>query len=212
MEHTVLWVLPVLIAVVLHEIAHGLVAYLRGDPTAKDAGRLTLNPLPHIDAFGSVILPALLYFTGAPLLFGYAKPIPVNPLRLHHPRIDMALVALAGPMTNVTLAMVSAQLLHHLSAPLGPFRLLASDAPWPPGFELALTSVLLNSGLAVFNMLPILPLDGGRVLAGLLPRRIARLYARTERFGLPLVMLLAATDVLSIITRPLRRLLLEAIV
>jgi len=206
-----LWIIPVLVAVILHEIAHGLVAFWCGDPTAKEAGRLTLNPLPHIDPFGSVLFPALLYFSNAPFLFGWARPVPVHFGRLNHPKRDMVLVAAAGPATNIVLAVISAAVLHWISLPQGPRYYLMGEAPLPAGFEIVFTSILLNVGLAVFNMLPILPLDGGRVLVGLLPLPLARLFAQTERYGMLLVMVLLATNVLGEVTRPLRRILLSAL-
>lgn len=206
-----LWIVPVLVAVILHEIAHGLVAFWCGDPTARDAGRLTLNPIPHIDPFGSVLFPALLYFSNAPFLFGWARPVPVHFGRLHNPKRDMVLVALAGPATNVVLAVLSAAVLHWISLPHDPRYYLLTDAQLPAGFQIAFTSILLNIGLAVFNMIPLLPLDGGRVLTGLLPLPLARVFAQTERYGMLLVMVLLATNVLNQVTGPLRRILLSAL-
>lgn len=206
-----LWLVPVLVAVILHEIAHGVVAYWRGDPTAKEAGRLTLNPLPHIDPIGTILFPALLYFSNAPFLFGYARPVPVNFARLHAPRTDMILVAAAGPLTNIVLAILSAFVLRVISSPHDPRFFLEANVAPPAGFEVALMSIFLNVGLAVFNMLPILPLDGGRVLVGLLPLPLARVFAQTERFGMIILIGLLATNAIGPVTRPLRRWLLEAL-
>jgi len=180
------WVLPVLLAITLHEAAHGWVAWKLGDDTAYKLGRVTFNPLAHIDRFGTIILPAMLLLLRAPFLFGYAKPVPVRFNRLRRPRRDMVLVAAAGPATNLLLATVSAALLHVVFAIWG---LPALDGPaWPATAEWAyLTlehSIFLNLLLAVFNMLPLPPLDGGRVAVGLLPRELAAPLARLERYGM----------------------------
>jgi Zn-dependent protease len=170
------WVIPVLLAITLHEAAHGYVALKLGDDTALSAGRVTFNPLKHIDRFGTILLPALLLLVKSPFLFGYAKPVPVNFARLNNPRRDMIWVAAAGPATNLILATVSALLLHLIVL-------------FPPGAaawigENLRNSVLINVVLAVFNMLPLPPLDGGRVAVGLLPDMLAFRLARLERWGL----------------------------
>jgi len=195
-EQILLSALPIMVAVILHEIAHGVVALWRGDTTARDAGRLTLNPLPHIDPFGTVLLPALLMLSHAPFLFGYARPVPVNFRNLRNPKRDMILVAAAGPVTNLVLATLSALAFRAL---LDPHLPLAAQ---PFLVHMALRSVVINVVLAVFNLLPILPLDGGRVLTGLLPLRQAIAYARLERFGMVIVVMLMMTNVLGQVMGP----------
>jgi Zn-dependent protease len=170
------WVLPVLLAITFHEGAHALVARLRGDDTASRLGRVTLNPLKHIDPFGTVLLPGMLLLMQAPFLFGYAKPVPVNERKLFHPRIDGMLVSAAGPAMNLVLALVAALALHLVS--YGP----ATAGDWlEQNFE---NAILLNVGLALFNLLPIPPLDGGRILAGLLPRPLAVPFSQLEPYGM----------------------------
>jgi Zn-dependent protease len=170
------WIVPILLAITLHEAAHGYAARRFGDNTAWALGRVTLNPLKHIDPFGTVILPAILLLARSPFLFGYAKPVPVNFGALRNPKRDMVWVALAGPATNIALAIVSALL----------FR-AALLAPQPASEWLGqnmINSLVINAVLAVFNMLPLPPLDGGRVLTGLLPLPLAWRFAKIERFGL----------------------------
>jgi Zn-dependent protease len=175
------WVIPILLAVTLHEAAHGWVAWRLGDDTAYRLGRVTFNPLRHIDPFGTVILPALMLFmSGGRMMFGFAKPVPVNFWRLRQPRRDMVLVAAAGPATNFMLAVVSAALFHGL-----PF--LSGDLQQWVGYNLD-NSVWINLLLCVFNMLPIPPLDGGRVAVGMLPRPLAMRLARLEKAGLLIVL------------------------
>ncbi len=198
-----LFVVPFLMAVVFHEWAHGYVAKQLGDNTASIAGRLTLNPLAHIDPVGTLALPAFLMMTGAPFLFGWAKPVPISFHLLRNPRRDMVLVAIAGPLMNLALAFASAALL----------SLIISMVPVAPGPEggfriaeplarMCQNSVMLNVVLAVFNMIPIPPLDGGRVAVGLLPRELAYNVARLEPYGFLIVMALLATHMLDSILRP----------
>lgn len=182
---------PVVIAITFHEAAHGFVAWRLGDDTARRLGRVTFNPLKHIDPFGTILLPALLLLSGARFLFGYAKPVPVRFDRLRHPRRDMVLVAAAGPATNLVLALASA-LLVHVAA-----RLPSGPQNW--ALTALSASIYLNVLLAVFNMLPLPPLDGGRVAVGLLPKRLALPLARLERWGI--VILIAGLFFLPFIGR-----------
>jgi Zn-dependent protease len=170
------WVLPLVIAITFHEAAHGLVAHLFGDNTAWQLGRVSFNPLRHIDPFGTLILPAMLLLARSPFLFGYAKPVPVNFRNLNNPKRDMVWVALAGPVTNILLALAAASAIHALTfAP-------ASSAQWIA--DNLTNAIVINVMLAVFNMMPIPPLDGGRVAVGLLPRALALPLARLEPFGM----------------------------
>jgi Zn-dependent protease len=170
------WVIPVLLAITLHEAAHGFVAYRLGDDTARLLGRVSLNPFRHIDPFGTVLLPALLLFLHSPFLFGYAKPVPVKFAALRHPRHDMVLVAAAGPATNLLQAFAAAFLVHLVGLlPEGLDR-------WTLGN--LRNAIVINVVLAVFNMIPLPPFDGGRVAVGLLPDALARPLARLERHGM----------------------------
>jgi Zn-dependent protease len=170
------WVLPLILAITFHEAAHGFVAHRLGDDTAYKLGRVSFNPIRHIDPFGTIFLPGMLLLSHSPFLFGYAKPVPVNFRALRNPRIGMVLVALAGPATNIVLALAAALAGHLL--PLVP----ADYARWVAD---NLNNMLyFNVVLAIFNMLPIPPLDGGRVAVGLLPRPLAIPLARLEPFGM----------------------------
>jgi len=170
------WVIPLLIAITFHEAAHAFVAYRLGDDTAWQLGRVSFNPIKHIDPFGTVILPGLLLLSHSPFLFGYAKPVPVNFGKLNNPRLDMVWVALAGPVTNIILATIVAFAYHGL--PLVP----ADAAKWT--VDNLQNAFRINIVLAIFNMMPIPPLDGGRVAVGLLPRVLAYPLSRLEPYGM----------------------------
>ena len=205
----VVMIVPLLFAVTIHEVAHGWVAYRLGDPTAKWSGRLTLNPFKHLDVMGSFILPLMLFLFRSPIIFGYAKPVPVNFNNLANRRRDMILVAVAGPAANILCALLSGMV----------YRGLVYVSPWWghsffSGAFLALAamlqySVVINVILAIFNMIPIPPLDGGRVLAGLLPPAQAAQLERLERFGMIFVIVLLLTNSLNWILVPTMKLFLR---
>jgi Zn-dependent protease len=200
-----IWAIPILAAIVFHEVAHGWVAFRLGDPTAARMGRLTLNPISHIDLFGTVIIPLLLIVAHAPFLFGYAKPVPVNFQNLRNPKKDMIWVALAGPATNIILAFVSFLLLKILiSLDLPRDGSLVSTIVIPLEYMLH-ASTRINIVLAVFNTFPIPPLDGGRVLVGLLPEPHSSTVARIEPYGFLIILVLLMSHLLDAVLFPLVR-------
>ena len=183
-------------SIILHEIAHGGVAFLFGDPTARNAGRLTLNPVPHIDLMGSILLPLVLLFSGAHFLIGWAKPVPINVARLGNPRRDFMFVGAAGPATNLALAFLAAAA-WKIFQPEG-------DAG-----RLLIYASVINVVLAAFNLMPIPPLDGSRIVMGLLPRRLAYEYGKLERYGMVIVLVLVVAGGFRYAVAPVADLLLR---
>jgi len=198
MQGIAIWALPVLFAVVLHEVAHGWVADRLGDDTARWMGRLTLNPIKHIDPIGTLLIPVLLLVMQSPFLFGYAKPVPINWHKLRNPKRDMVWVALAGPLSNLALALLS-------TAVLALAVMMPESMAWftKPLALMCQASIIINLVLLVFNLLPLPPLDGGRVAVGLLPGPIAYQLSKLERYGFIIIVVLLALGWLQSIIGPL---------
>jgi Zn-dependent protease len=196
---------PILIAITFHELSHGFVANKLGDPTAKMMGRLTLNPIAHIDLIGTVLMPLMLIIlTNGQFVFGYAKPVPINPMNFKNPKRDMAISAAAGPITNILLAIASMIILRLLIIPLAAFFPESLNMTvMEPLIMIFKSSVIINVILAVFNMIPIPPLDGGRVLVGFLPYKQAVSFSRIEPFGFIIVIFLIATGIANYFVLPL---------
>jgi len=202
--------MPLIFAIVFHEVAHGWVANRLGDPTARDLGRLTLNPIPHIDLIGTIIMPLVLFLlTDGRMLFGYAKPVPINPHNFKDPKKGMALSSLAGPGVNIVMAVICSILLRVVMAGLEG-RMPETVWSWfaTPVTLMLGYGIIINVVLAVLNMIPIPPLDGSRVVYWLLPDRQAAVYYRLERYGTFILMALIMLGVLGKIMTPLIRPLL----
>jgi Zn-dependent protease len=201
---------PILIAITFHELSHGLVANKLGDPTAKMMGRLTLNPIAHIDLIGTILMPLMLIIlTNGQFVFGYAKPVPINPMNFRNPKKDMAISAAAGPITNFLLAIASIMILKLIIVPLSlllPESL--SITVVRPLIMIFTSSVIINVVLAVFNMIPIPPFDGGRVLIGFLPHKQAVSFSRIEPFGFIIIIILIVTGLANYFVIPLVNLFL----
>lgn len=198
--------IPLLIAVILHEIAHAWVADKLGDPTSRLLGRISLNPLVHIDPVMTILVPGFLILSGSPFIFGGAKPVPVNPLRFDDPRRGMAMVALAGPLTNFTLAALFAPLAKMVAA--SPTMFFGSPIITGMILVFLIQSVVINVVLGVFNLIPIPPLDGGRIAVGYLPDSLAEPYSKLEPYGFFILIALLAGGVIDKLLGPSVRTLL----
>ena len=187
-QNILIYALPVLLAITVHEAAHGYAAKRLGDNTAFMMGRVTLNPIKHIDPIGTILMPLLLIFSGSPFLFGYAKPVPVRFGNLNHPKRDMVWVALAGPASNLVMALIWGVV----------FYLLQGAGLTEPFFlKMAPGGIVVNAVMFAFNLFPLPPLDGGRILVGLLPYKQAELVSRVEPWGFFIVMGLVVTGIIS---------------
>ena len=198
----VISVVVLLFSIIVHEVAHGFVAYKRGDSTAKLLGRLTLNPIYHIDIFGSIILPAILMLTGAPV-FGWAKPVPVNMYNLKNPKQDMIFVSLAGVTANFLLAVAAGAIMFIIRAFFADVSIMASI------YLILQYVIVINIVLMIFNLIPIPPLDGSRVVLFLLPRDLAQKYAKIERYGFWIILILLMTNILWKIIAPIANFLIK---
>jgi Zn-dependent protease len=194
LQRIVVWILPVIFAITVHEVAHGWVAKRYGDNTASALGRLTLNPIKHIDLIGTIILPGILLMTGTGFIFGWAKPVPVDPRNFKNPRHDMAIVALAGPVSNLLMA-VGWALIIRLGITIG----VSAEAISLPLIYTGFAGISINLSLALINLLPVPPLDGSRVLTGILPGYWAWQYNRLEPYGFYILLALLYFKVLNVL-------------
>lgn len=197
-ERIVVWLVPVMFAIIIHEIAHGWAALRLGDTTAKQLGRLSLNPVRHIDPVGSLLVPGLMLLLPTGFVFGWAKPVPVNAARLGSPRRDMMIVAVAGPFSNLLMLLIWAFVFKT--------GVLIDGGSQLPGYimiHMGAAGLLINSALMMLNLLPIPPLDGSRVVEGLLPLHYAVKYNSLGRYGLPILLVLLMTGVLGFVLGPM---------
>ena len=193
---------PILFSLTIHELSHGLVANWLGDNTAKWMGRLTMNPLKHLDPVGTIMI---IFTAISGFGIGWAKPVPVNPANFNNPKRDMAVVALAGPLSNILLAIIAAFMMNvDMSFLMNEIRI--------PVIEMIKFSFLINIGLAVFNLIPVPPLDGGRILCGILPKKMAYGFSQIEPYGFIILILLLFTNVIDIVLFPLMKLLASGII
>ncbi|MCK5888578.1 MAG: site-2 protease family protein [Methylococcales bacterium] len=189
MQRIAVWILPVIFAITVHEVAHGWVAKKKGDTTAYMLGRLTLNPLKHIDLVGTILLPGILILTGTGMIFGWAKPVPVNPKHFKNPKKDMALVAIAGPVSNFLMALGWALIIKLAIA-------LNMEMVSLPLIYSGIAGISINLVLGLLNLIPIPPLDGSRIITAILPDKLAYQYNRFERYGFLVLMALLYANVL----------------
>lgn len=189
-------------SIVVHEVSHGMVALRHGDTTARDAGRLTLNPIPHIDLFGTILFPLILIISNAGFLFGWAKPVPVNPWRLRLPKKDMAFIGAAGPLSNLLLAVAAGLVFRTVFATFGGSGILIRTLFY---------AVYINVILAIFNLIPIPPLDGSRILLAFLPQSTAERYIQLERYGMFIIFALMILGFFRLFLLPVANVLVQLI-
>ena len=210
-RNLILSIIPFLLAISVHEAAHGYAAYRKGDYTAKMMGRLTLNPIRHLDPLGSVLFPLLLAFSGTGIIFGWAKPVPVNSFNFKDPRKDMVIVSFAGPLSNFLLAAAMALVLRILLWFPGPEILMGSQIGQPI-YKILVLGIQISIFLGVFNLFPIHPLDGSHIVEGLLPPEQSKAYSRLSRYGPIFLIVLLFTGVLTAIAYPVYRFIFRIII